>query len=111
MAALIWCIFRKNQFASHQLVLKFLLSWAIALRNFNRFRITLGIWIPNSELKYEDRVNTIVFKLREIKRRAFLFLLFFLFFFWGGDTRYTARSWGHQLKLINSVTSCHGHLG
>ena len=46
------------------------------------FQPTLDYFIQNSKLKYEDleninvkRVNTIAFKLREIKCRAF---------FWGG---------------------------
>ena len=52
--------------------------------------MTLNCFISNFKLKYEDsenikadRVNTVVFNLHQIKRRAFFF-----FFGGGGDTRY-----------------------
>ena len=65
--------FRKNRVGCHQRVLKFKLSLDIARRTFNI--------IPNFKLKYEnsenvkaDCVNTVVFKLHQIKRRVFFVL-------------------------------------
>ena len=75
MAALNWCIFRKNRVGCHQWMLKFKFSSAIARRTFNRFWIA---FIPNFKLKYEDsknikadRVTTVIFNLHQIKCRAF----------------------------------------
>ena len=80
MTALNWYILRKSRVGCHQRVLKFKLSLAIAQR-------TLDCFTPNFKLKYEevenvksDRVNTVVFNLRRIKRRAF---------FW--NTRYMSE--------------------
>ena len=75
MAVLNKCMFRKNRVDCHQRVLKFKLWLAIPWRTFNRF---LDCFIPNLKLKYEDSenikaclVNTVVFNLHQIKRRAF----------------------------------------
>ena len=71
LAALNWCIFRKNRVVCHQRVAKFLLSVAIALP-------ILDCFIPKFKLKYDDLenintelVNTVVFNLHQIKRFKF----------------------------------------
>ena len=70
-------------------MLKFKLSLAIARKRLTEF----GLLYTNFKLKYEnsenikaDQVNTVVFKLRQIKRRAFL-----CFFFLGGGAGHTVE--------------------
>ena len=81
MAALNKCIFRENRVGCHERVLKFKFWLAIA-------RQTSDCFIPNFKLTYEDsenikvdRVDTAVFNLHQIKRRAF--------FLGGGGGNYT----------------------
>ena len=75
MAALNWCIFLKKLgcLSSEGLKISALSSHCSA-----NFQLILDCFIPNSKLTYEDsgniksdRVNTVVFNLHQIKRRAF----------------------------------------
>ena len=76
MAALNKCIFRKNRVVSPLAGPKIL---AFSNHSSANFQPILDRFIPNFRLKYEhsenitaDRVNTVVFKLHQIKRREFL---------------------------------------
>ena len=82
MAALNWCIFRKNQVVCHQWVPKILTFGSHCSANFQPI---LDCFIPKFKLEYDgleniktDSVNTVVFSLHQIKR---------LKFFW--DTRHS----------------------
>ena len=77
MATLTWCIFRKNWIVCSSAGPKIL---AFGSHSSANFQSILDCFISKAKLKYEDfenvrtdRVNTVVFNLRIIKRRAFFF--------------------------------------